>query len=266
MSEYTKITRFTEEQLSKLDLISKNKRLAKVQGTGVQFLPGYPDRFLQKVRSFINNIDKDINIVEIGGGGLIYFLSLINEINIARYLVVEPDITSTDYCQIINHYNLGETTKRYVEQKGIILNTSAESFFCDFTLNFTVDVLLCFRVVHFFSPEQFSKFMAQCHRLLNNGGHLIITAIGKTDYSNRFGSSINELYQNSEPIAGQIYYRRFSNNETGRTIMEDQNLKPNMLYFEQDYVKSIFSRTGFEILEGPLEATRIVDGYILTRI
>lgn len=266
MSGYTKITRFTEEQPSKLDLISENKRLTKVLGTGVQFLPGYPDRFLRKVRSFINNIDKDINVVEIGGGGLIYFLSLIKEINIARYLVVEPDITSTDYCEIIDHYNLGEDIRRYVEEKGIILNASVESFFCDFTLNFNVDVLLCFRVVHFFSPEQFSKFMARCHRLLNEGGYMIITAIGKTDYGNRFGSTINEMYQNSEPIDGQTYYRRFSNKQTGRTIMQDQNLKPDMLYFEQDYVKSVFSQTSFEIIEGPLEATRIVDGYILTRV
>lgn len=266
MSGYTKITRFTEERPSKLDLISENKRLTKVRGTGVQFLPGYPDRFLQKVRSFINNLDKEINIVEIGGGGLIYFLSLIKETNIARYLVVEPDITSTNYCEIINHYNLGENMKRYVEQKGIILNAPAESFFSDLTVNFNVDVLLCFRVVHFFSPEQFSEFMTRCHRLLNEGGCMIITAIGKTDYGNRFGASINELYQNSEPIDGQTYHRRFSDDLTGRTIMEDQNLKPDMLYFEEDYVKSVFSQTGFEILEGPLEAARIVDGYILTSI
>lgn len=265
MNGYMKITRSIEEQPSMLDLISENKRLTKVRGTGVQFLPGYPDRFLQKVRSFINDIDKEINVVEIGGGGLIYFLSLIKEINIARYLVVEPDITSTDYHQIINHYNLGEDIKRGVEQKGIILNASAKSFFSDIALNFNVDVLLCLRVVHFFSPEQFSEFMAQCHRLLNEGGYLIITAIGKTDYGNRFGSPVNELYQNSEPIDGQTYYRRFSNNQTGWTIMEDQNLKPDMLYFEHDYVKSVFSQTGFEILEGPLEATRIVDGYLLTR-
>ena len=81
-----------------------------------------------------------------------------------------------------------------------------------------------------------------------------------------FGSFVDEFYQNSESIGSLKYCRRFSYNQTGRTIMQDQNLKPDMLYFEQDYVESVFSQTSFEIIEGPLEATRVVDGYILIKV
>ncbi len=263
--KYRQITRFSETIQTKLDLISENKRLTKVKGTGVQFLPGYPEKFLDRVRSFIRNVDKKINILEIGGGGLIYLLSLIDESNIGKYIVIEPDITSTNYYDIIKHYNLNEDLIRCSENKSVIINTSAETFFRDFTLNLNIDVILCFRVAHFFTPYQFNEFITACHRTLKKGGFLIISAIGKTDYEERFGSSTNEFYINSDPIDGAIYYRSFSNNETGRKIIEDQNLKTNMLFFEKEYVENIFNRTGFKIAEGPIEATRIVDAYILRK-
>lgn len=263
--KYKQITRFSEIDQSKLDLISENKRISRVRGTGVQFLPGYPDKFIEKVKSSLHNIKDKINVIEIGGGGLIYLLSLIDEPAIEKYILVEPDTTSTNYYNIIKHYDLNEDLIRYTESKGVIINTSAETFFRDFNLNFNVNFILCFRVAHFFTPDQFKAFLTDCHKVIKIGGFLIISAVGKTDYEERFGSSTNELYLNSDPINGATYYRSFENKETGLRIIEDQNLKTEMLFFEEDYVKNIFNQAGFKIIEGPIEATRIVNAYILRK-
>lgn len=247
-----------------LDLISPNKRLTEVPGRGVQFLPGYPEPYKQEVAAFLRATADAKVVVELGAGGLSFLFEILDIATIEQIICADPDFGSLNYQEIIRHYDLGPECARKIRDRCVLMSADAERFFEVLSPSVGIDFFVAFRLVHFFSPDEFQSFLHTVHSRLTPGGHMVLSAVGVIDHDHPGKKS--ELYEHSFPIADDPHYRRLDDlRPEARALMQEQNLQPELLFFEEDSLRTLTGQAGFKVVRGPKRATRIVDGYIFQK-
>jgi hypothetical protein len=247
-----------------LDLISPNKRLTGVPGRGVQFLPGYPEPFKREIAEFLRATTDAKLVVEIGAGGLSLLFEILDVPTVEKIICADPDSTSLNYHEIIQHYGLDPQLARKINDKCVLMNCDAARFFELMSSDVAIDFLIALRVAHFFSPVEFQNFLRAVYSRLSEGGHMVLSGFGVIDHDNP--GRISEFYEHSFPICDQLYYRRLDERRPeARALMREQNLQTDLLFFEENFIQASTEEAGFRVVRGPVRATRIVDGYIFQK-
>jgi hypothetical protein len=245
--------------------VSKQRKISNLKETGIQYLPGHEERFMDKTIDLLGDMNKSLNILELGGGGLRFALSAIGLNNVEHITIVEPDYYSLDYRKIIKLTDLPEHRSGKSESKCTFFIGTVQSFLSSMKPRINYDVIASFRMFHFFDPGSLDNIMLKLRDILCADGLLVFSGISSGDYNNP--GEKNLLFNNSSPIKGQEHYRTVNvkNEEVLKTVAE-QNLPRKLLFLDEVYVRSLMERCGFEKVLGPCKATRIVDGYIFKKV
>ncbi|VVB88553.1 Uncharacterised protein [uncultured archaeon] len=240
--------------------ISRERKESSIKGTGIQYIPGHDENFVDFVIE--NYLPESGNILDLGGGGLRFAIPV--ALKGKTVTVVDIDIESLDVTNIIERVNKNEKMKLKLQSvKGFIQTRLQNMFdFLDETDN-NYSFVSAFRVIHFLSPDMLSKFLCLVHRNLDLNGIFVLSAI--TPYNFLNVNEFNEIYLNSTPITENILYRKFNSTLEAKNIKKQQNLPDYLHLIDNKFVDSLSKRHGFEVIESGLQSTRIVGGYILRK-
>jgi SAM-dependent methyltransferase len=245
-----------------LRLVSPNKRLTRVPGRGVQFLPGYPEPFSDTVALLLRGLRRPLSVIEVGGGGLSLVFRLAALPNVERVVCCDPDVSALDYHAIGEHFGLPERLVSAVRRKCTVVGCGGEDLLALIRPDLRVDVVCAMRVLHFFTPARFEAFLAAARIRLRPDGRLILSGFGRMDHDDP--ARPTEFWAHSRPIGRRSYHRRLDvRSATARRLIAEQNLQRDLLFFEEPYLRDVAARTGFRVVRGPERATRVIDGWVL---
>lgn len=240
--------------------ISKQRKISNVKGTGVQYVPGHVEPFVDKIIE--EYLEEANNIVDLGGGGFRFALPA--AMKSKRVNVVDLDQDSLNKALILNR--LVQNNFENIEIVKSSLD-SIETFQMD-VLNFLstrsqeFDLIVSFRLIHFFSPNRLRTFFNLVNKALRTNGVFAVSGITPFD---SVSDTYNELFKNSTPEDGDRSYRRFNNSAIAKKIMSDQNLQSIIHFSDSKLIKQLGEKEGLQMLEKDIISTRIVNGFILQK-
>jgi 2-polyprenyl-3-methyl-5-hydroxy-6-metoxy-1,4-benzoquinol methylase len=241
--------------------ISNERKISNILGTGIQYIPGHIEPFVDLV---INNYlpGEKSHILDLGGGGLRFAFpaALLNR----KVTVVDLDPSGIDL-EVISR-KINEVGRFGFYDKNILKeNIHVEICNCfDYLEKSRNSFLLitAFRLIHFFTEEEVIHFFQLVSQKLKKKGRLIVSAFSMF---NSDDNSLNEIYLNSEPVRNNNLYRKFFKNESALAIKNGQNLGDYFHVFTYDYLKEIGERVNLKLEMGNLASTRVVRGYVFIR-
>jgi hypothetical protein len=249
-------------QMDNFILTDKQRKKSNVKGTGIQYLPGHKDQFVDFCANSIKKSKKNnLKILEIGGGGLRFVASILRFNNVEKIYIVEPDYFALDYKKIFEMTKLDSDCFKLFKRK-------CTSFICEFdefvefiSNKIKFDYIVSLRVFHFFSLKNFVSISKKTSELLQNNGELFISGVSWRDNNTEHGKNL--LYANSVPLGGNNNYRKID--FTHPDIAEEkkrQNLRNKMLFFDRDFLDSIFNTNDLHRVGKSYVSSRIVNGYV----
>lgn len=246
--------------MSELAFISRERKFSTVKGTGVQYIPGHEESFVDYVIS--NYVNDKEQILELGGGGMRFAIPAADKNK--NITVVDSDKSSLDIKAIIQKVKSNE--KVFVDEELVssrinVVEGDVSSFLE--TSSKLYDLIVSFRVIHFFTPEKLRKFFELCSSSLAEDGTFVVSAI--TPYSNGNKDLTNEIFDNTAPVDQSIYFREFVNSNEAQNIREAQNLSSRMHFVDESLVSQLCKEFGLELLESDISSTRVVAGYIIRK-
>ena len=219
----------------------------------------------REIAAFLRTASSARTIVEIGGGGLSFVLEIIDIPGVERIICADPDFSSLNYHEIIQHYDLDRNYEEKIDDKCILMKCNSERFFELVESHPFIDAFVALRVAHFFSPDEFRHFLISAGSRIIKGGYMVLSGFGVTDHDNP--EKLSEFYEHSHPISSQEHYRRLDENQPeAHALMRDQNIQRDLLFFEERFIRTVTEQAGFRVVRGPERATRIVDGYIFQKL
>jgi SAM-dependent methyltransferase len=242
--------------------IAKERKKSSIKNTGIQYIPGHDDNFVDLVCQ--KYLPENERILELGGGGLRFAVPA--ALRGKDITVVDIDKEALNIPQIVKIVN--ENAKISVNADSIIsrINVVNEDIF--YFLENTrkkYGLIVCFRVIHFFSPEQIERFFSLIENRITGSGILAISAMIKNNFS-REGEP-NEFFLNSSPVCGEnILYRRFEDTLEAESLRQNQNLPKNIHFIDEHFVNCKAEKFKYEIVVSNFLSTRIVNGYVLKKL
>jgi len=248
--------------MADFDLISKQRKVSNIKGTGLQYLPGHKDKYIDLCTRIITRDKKSkLKILDIGGGGLRFVSSILTLNNVKKIYIVEPDYYALDYKKIFDIAKMNTREFRLFEKKCVLMVCDINDFLQSIDKNIVFDYICAFRVFHFFSAAQFNKIIRRLVPALKVNGKFFISNI--SFYDNKAKGKYNILFKNSTPIEGNRNYRKFNTKKFNLLYEIDrQNLPMKMLFFDLSYLDRNLNKYG--LFRQGLEhiSTRLVNGYV----
>lgn len=247
-------------------LTDKQRKKSNVKGTGIQYLPGHKDDFIDLCTNVICKSENNkVKVLDIGGGGLRFASGILECDNIEKIFIVDPDYYSLDYEKIFSMAELDSKHYKLFEKKCLLFKCDISTFLNILSSKIKFNYISCFRVFHFVSLATFEKSAKEISRLLELDGRLFISGISFQD--NKYKNRPNHLFMNSSPIRGNKNFRKLnSKNPDVRRQMKEQNLKTRMLFFDCGFLDSIFVKYGLCREGSEYPSTRIVNGYVYKKV
>lgn len=242
--------------------IAKERKMSSIKNTGIQYIPGHDDNFVDLVCQ--KYLPENGRILELGGGGLRFAVpAALRDKDIT---VVDIDNEALDISKIIRIVN--ENAKMSVSADSIIsrINVVNEDIF--YFLENTREkysLIVCFRVIHFFSPEQIERFFSLLENTMAENGVLAISAMTKNNFSRK--DELNEFFLNTSPVYDKnILYRRFEDTPEAENIRQSQNLSKNIHFIDEHFIKCKAEKFKYKIIVTNFPSTRIVNGHVLKKL
>lgn len=252
--------------MSDFILTDKQRKRSNMKGTGIQYLPGHTDEFVDFCANIIRESKNDkMRILEIGGGGLRFVASILECDKIKRIYIVDPDYYALDHRKIFDLAKLDSNYSRLFKRKCSLFICNITEFLQLISTRMRFDYIISFRVFHFFSLRNFESIATKISNLLRNDGELFISGLSWRD--NNLENEENILYANSVPIGGNKNYRKLD--VTLPDVVEEkkrQNLRNRMLFFDCDFLDSIFKKNNLRRVGNEYVSSRVVNGYIYRKL
>jgi SAM-dependent methyltransferase len=242
--------------------ITPERKISTIEGTGVQYIPGHVENFIDFV---IENYLPDTgNILDLGGGGLRFAIPA--ALRGKAVTVVDLDASSLDVESIVAKVNQNGKLNINCEAVQKLIQVRVQDVLSYLEESKTsYHFISAFRVIHFFSPDLLSKFFSLIHKKLENNGILVLSAI--VPYNTSETREFNELYLNSENLdPANIYYRRFKETLEAENTRTQQNLPEFIHMIDRKFMDLQAQHYGFDVIEKGLQSTRVVEGYILKKL
>lgn len=241
--------------------ISNERKKSMIRGTGIQYIPGHIEPFVDLILNNYLPEEKD-HILDLGGGGLRFAIPVAALKR--KITVVDLDSTGTEYDLIIQRIKeIGhvETPDVKLIRSFIhIENCNCFDYLERTTLRFSL--ITAFRLIHFFNEEEVVRFFKLVSRRLVTNGILAVSAFSA---NNTDDNSINDIYLNSEPVKNSHLYRKFLDNSIALEIRKSQNLGKYFHVFTGEYLKDMGEKVKLKIVKSELISTRIVKGYVFIK-
>jgi SAM-dependent methyltransferase len=244
----------------KLNLISDERAFTSVQGTGVQYLPGHIEDFVDLIIK--KYIPQGGNILELGGGGLRFAIPACEK---AIVKVVDLDPAGLEICNVME--KVKSNGKWTYDENSTISHLSTEvsdALVFLRTTNEKYDLIVAFRLLHFLTPEQIDEFFLHTKRCLKPSGIFVFS--GFSFYELPLQRRHNTLFENSAPAenAKNIYFRKFQMGEEITKLRAQQNIGYFAHFFDNNHVAFLARKHNFRVLLSGFPSTGIVEGYILS--
>lgn len=243
----------------KLHLISDERAFTSVQGTGVQYLPGHVEDFVDLIIK--KYTPEASNILELGGGGFRFAIPA-SEKSLVK--VVDLDPLGLEISSIIEKVKgNGKWVYDEISIKNHLSTQVGDALSFLSTTNEKFDLIVSFRLLHFFHPKQIDEFFFHTKRCLKQNGTFVFS--GFSLYELPLQRSHNKLFKNSMPVEDDknIYYRKFISGDEITKLRLEQNIGDIAHFFDNSYVNFLAQRHNFRVLLSGFPSTGIVEGYIL---
>lgn len=239
--------------------ISKERKKSSVPGTGIQYIPGHIEKFVDLIID--TYLPSEGKIVDLGGGGLRFAIPVV--LNHRMISVVDLDKEGLEIATIkqrIEKNNNIMLNNKIFEEYILLFNQDVFHFLNE--IQETFQLVTAFRLLHFFSPEKIYQFFELVTKKIEKDGLLIFSGI--TFHNLPFCNECNEIFINSVPVeSSNIYYRHFTKNSYSKKVKDEQNLPDRIHLFDNKLVTKLAKKFNYEILLSGFPSTRIVAGYIL---
>jgi 2-polyprenyl-3-methyl-5-hydroxy-6-metoxy-1,4-benzoquinol methylase len=242
--------------------IAPHRKACALKGQGIQYIPGHTDSFVDHV---VNNyVMSTSNVLDLGGGG---FRFAVPAARIAKSVdVVDNDETSLDIESIINHARKNDNNFDMNNSFSNIKCHCSDLLYFLSRLHKKYDLITSFRVIHFFSESEINTFISSIKNNLTENGILALSFITPFDNGGCSGK-YNEVYLETESLDNKTNtFRKFRNTGAALGIMQCQNLAEQIAVIDPEYFKELCQNFNFECIEGPIQSTRVVEGFILRAI
>jgi len=241
--------------------ISRERKLSGIKDTGIQYIPGHLETFVDLIiEKYLPNPEGPV--LDLGGGGLRFAIPMASLDK--KITVVDLDESSVNIDFIFSRMIENGFSKHIdinILKKNILPIVDDIFQFLEKT-RIRYYLITAFRLIHFFNENEVDRFFGVISKRLKKECLLVISAFSK--FSER-DSEYNEIFTNSEPIDGNVFYRKFFENETAKNIQKQQNLGPFVHLFSEEYLVEYGKRYNFKLIAGNLPSTRIVRGYIFSK-
>jgi hypothetical protein len=240
--------------------ISAERKVSKIKGTGIQYLPGHVEPLTDLIIKEYLPSDEGL-ILDLGGGGLRFAIPVASQNR--KITVVDSDKTGTDidliYSKLKKNKKVHLPDINLLRQNIKIENEDIFSFLENSIAKYSL--IAAFRLIHFFNEKETDRFFRLVSFRIKKTGTLVLSGFSIFEEDD---STYNEIYCNSEPVSGNEYYRKFFNNISALKIQQEQNLSQYFQMFSEDYINGITRKYNFKMIVGGLPSTRVVRGYIFT--
>lgn len=242
--------------------VSPERKVSSVEGTGIQYIPGHVDPFIDVVLN--HYLPADARVLDLGGGGL--RLGLPSAASKRHTTVVDLDADALQVDAIMQRVQENgkmkfdpDLIRRYL----VTVHRDVLEYLNDLHEKF--DVVTAFRLLHFYKPSEVSEFFDLVHRHTRPDALFAFSATTFMQLPHKRDK--NAIFLNSEATQPDFpYYRRFIDNEESRSIRQNQNLGPVLHCFDIPLVQSLAKEHGFEVIMSGFPSTAIVEGYVLRRL
>jgi hypothetical protein len=249
--------------------ISPERKLSSVSGTGVQYLPGHVEPFVDLIVD--DYLPSNGNIVDLGGGGLRIAIPV--ALAGRRITVVDLDEAGLDVEHIVQRVN--DNNKLQVDPATVapLIDIQVKDVLEWLDENqASYELMTAFRLLPYFSPDQMGQFFSRAGSAIAQNGLLAVSGLSAYDSSTE--GQHNEFYDNSEPVSEENpLYRRFSDDPASRDLRESQNLPVLVHFIDAQFISSQAQAIGFQVIpnsrnEGNPQShpsTRVVEGFVLRK-
>ncbi len=239
--------------------ISLERRKSSVAGTGIQYIPGHVEKFVDLVADVY--VRAGAKVLELGGGGLRFAVPV--ALKGMDITVVDLDRESLDTGMVVERVNSNGTLRldaAVLSRRIKAVERGALEFLGDCGPDY--DLIAAFRLVHFFSPPEVERFFELAAGALRRNGVLAFSSMTLHDLPLR--SEFNEIHRNSAPVDPRDEcFREFRRDAAAGKVREEQNLKERVHCLDARRVRRLADRFWFEVLLSGFPATRIVEGHVL---
>lgn len=240
--------------------IAPHRKKCSMSGYGIQYIPGHSDSFTDFViDKYVGSTSK---ILDLGGGGFRFAIPA------GQYAesvdVVDNDALSLNVDLIINHANQNNSESINAEAINNIHCYHADIFEFLTKSESKYDLITSFRVIHFLSETEIELLFSLVNRHLADDGYFILSFI--TPYINAdYSGQYNEIFLETDQIGSSPIERKFKKSAAAGQIMQDQNLSTTITVIDNYYLAQLCRRFNFRCHEGPIQSTRIVEGFVLVK-
>ena len=241
--------------------ISSERKLSKIKNTGIQYIPGHTEPLIDMIKDKFLPVDNE-NILDLGGGGLRFAIPVAS-LN-KKIIVIDLDESAVDIDLIYSRMRknrLPVFTDIHILKKNIIPVVDDVFHFLD-TTEIRYSLITAFRLIHFLNEKGIDRFFRLVSDRLIEGGKFVVSAFIQYDGDN---ATNNEIYSNSEPYKGNVFYRKFYRNSLAEKIQTDQNLGPLVHLFSEKYLNEYGMKHNLRMIACNLPSTRIVRGFVFTK-
>lgn len=240
------------------EYIGKERRRSNHSGGGIQYIPGHEEPFIDHIIS--NWIVKNhfSNVLDLGGGGFRFALPASEYLE--KITVVDIDKESLNLQGIIKKLkDIGNFSDKFVLSKIDIINSDIFQYLAETSIKF--DLVVISRLLHLFSPAQINIFINLLEKVTIDQGLVCVSALCLTD---KLTGQFNEFFLNSRENPSR-YFRKMNSDSKTSEMLKDQNLPEQIHLFDQEYIQQIFGEK-FKLIDGPIWATRTVQGFIFRKM
>ncbi|MCA9396005.1 MAG: class I SAM-dependent methyltransferase [Candidatus Omnitrophica bacterium] len=237
--------------------IAPERKTSTVKGTGVQYIPGHTDAFVDHVLShFLQDADR---IVDLGGGGLRFAIPAAQTGK--RVEVVDLDSSALDVSFISGRVN--ELGKCNLDADSLTpLITPVKSDILEYLKKDGIyDLITSFRFIHFLSPDQLKVFFDRAAQRLKPGGILAVSALAAEE-----NDAENIIFSLTVPVDPENpMYRTWRDNAEALNVRTQQNLGEFVHFLSRDYLTALTENIWLNLTDSGIYSTNVVRGYVLTK-
>lgn len=237
--------------------IAPERKTSTIKGTGIQYIPGHTDAFVDYVLNYL--VPDAERIVDLGGGGLRFAIPAAQMGKQVK--VVDLDSSALDVNFITGRVN--KVGKCSLDSSTLIpLITPINADILEYLKqDEAYDLITSFRFIHFLSPDQLKIFFERVSQRLKPGGILAVSALAVEE-----NQTENIIFKLTIPVQKENpMYRSWCGDYEAEKIRAQQNLGEFVHFLGRDYLTALADRTGLYLLKSDIYSTNVVRGYVLKK-
>ena len=234
--------------------ITPARRQSGVPGTGIQYVPGHEEPFVDHVVA--RYLPERGRILELGGAG--YRFALAAALAGRTVTVVDRDEAGLDLPEIVGRVNANGKLTLSLAALAPLIDPRVDDALGFVRREQGPYALVCaFRLIMYFTPADAARLFRSVGDALAPGGVFAVSGMTPAGDS--------EFYALTEPIGTDPLYRRFPDTEAARRLRAEQNQPERVYFVDSARIRELAEAGGMEVVETGLPSTRIMRGHVLRR-